>query len=231
MALESGIWSTKSVAELLLERKNKAKEHNTNVQSYKDSIEDLKHFTKAENLEKILTDKSTNSDMNKIMEFHPVFFDEESGNNRESGVKELKRYLEEEVKAQTSLCEKTQKYLEDLTKELNARKEIEETKNTFIPIISFYSPILFRVFLTIFSLCIYFKLIDFNINYWIFDLPEVVIPTIITSVVLFVWEYYRFYNGIRKYYNIFKLIYMFCVFCKNKLYYYYKKIYSFYKKL
>jgi hypothetical protein len=82
-----------------------------------------------------------------------------------------------------------------------------------------YSSILFHIFLTIFTFCIYFKLIDFDLSYWIFYTPEVAIPTIITSILWFVWEYYRLYSKVRKYYKVGKIIYMFCK----------KKIYSLYK--
>ena len=78
-----------------------------------------------------------------------------------------------------------------------------------------------------FSLSIYLELIDFNIDYLYFHIPEVVIPTIITSTVLFIWEYYRLYSKVKKYYNIGKVIFMFC---KKKISFFYEKVYSFYKK-
>jgi hypothetical protein len=88
-----------------------------------------------------------------------------------------------------------------------------------IPFIPFatYSPIIFSISFTIFSFFIYFNLIDiYPIN---FDIPEIIIPPVITSVVLFIWEWCRFYSNIRKYYRISIMVYNFC---KKKI----KKIYT-----
>lgn len=231
--LVCGIWDNKSVSELMLEMRNKTQEHEENLGQFKTSLGAFKALRKAEDLDKMLPDKSKNWEMKKIMEFHETFFDEESGNTREQGIKQLKDYFIEETKAYQIKCSVSKKYLDDLKKEVETRalknKEgVEENKNTFIPIIPMHAPIIFRVLLTLFSFCIYFKLIDFNLNYLIPYIPDIVIPTIILSLVLFIWEYYRLYSKARKYYKVGKTTYMFC---KEKIYYLYQKIYSFYKNL
>jgi hypothetical protein len=171
--------------------------------------------------------------MNAIMKYYNSYFDEYSGNTREEGIKQLEGYLKEELDSSKHNISKLRKDMAEIKKEMDAKKAVEDAKkavednkNTFFPVIPMYSPSIFRIFLTIFSICISFKLIDFNLNYLIFHLPEVVIPTIITSVVLFAWECYRLYSKFRKYYKVGKIIYMFC---KKKIYSFYKKIYSFYK--
>jgi hypothetical protein len=230
--LVSGIWDKKSTSELLLEMSNKTKEHQDNMGQYQESLNTLKTFRKAENLDKALSKNSLsnpeqNVEMKRLIEFYSTFFDEDSGNTREEGIKQLRRYLIDEVKADQNEANLSKKYLDDIKKEIDIRKEvpknkeaIEENKNIFIPIIPMHVRILFRILLTFFSFGIYFKLIDFNLNYLIPYIPEVVIPTIFTSLVLFIWEYYRLYSKARKYYKVGKTTYMFCK----------KKIYSFYKK-
>ena len=115
-------------------------------------------------------------------------------------------------------CTKLKKDMDDIKRELDAKKAaedakitVEENKNTFLPIIPMHSITLFRVLLTIFSYFIYFKLIDINLSFLIFNLPEVVIPWIITIIAYFVWESYRLYSKVRKYYKAGKIIYMFCI--------------------
>jgi uncharacterized membrane protein len=148
--------------------------------------------------------------MKEIMEYYESYFDEDSGNTREEGIKQLQDYLEEEIKIHRDKTINVKKNIDEIQKELDTRKAVEENKNIFIPIIPMYNPIIFNIFLTIFSFCIYFNLIDFNLNYLILHIPDVVLPTIITSILLFVWEYYRLYSKVRKYYNIGKIIYIFC---------------------
>ena len=62
-----------------------------------------------------------------------------------------------------------------------------------------------RLFLRIFSLLISFNFINFDLNYLLVTIPEI---TIVTTIVLFVWEYYRLYSKIRKYCKIGKIIYI-----------------------
>lgn len=90
-----------------------------------------------------------------------------------------------------------------------------------------YSSIIFRIFLAVFSICISFNLIDFNLNYLICHLPNVVIPTIITNVVLFIWESYRLYSKFNKYYKLCKTI---ISYVKNNYKLYKKNICSLKKK-
>lgn len=232
MDLKSSGTNSKSIQELILERKSTVRELRRNTAEHNSIIDELHNLKKANDLDIILPDKTKNREMNKIMEFHESFFDEDSGNTREEGVEQLRAYLTEERKGYHKNHIDLKKKIKDLEEELDikkaAKKAAEENKNTFIPIIPMYSTIVFRIFLTIFLFCISFKLIDFNLNYLIFHLPDVAIPTTIISIVLFVWEYYRLYSKARKYYKVGKTIYMFC---KKKTYSFYNKISSFYNKL
>jgi len=91
------------------------------------------------------------------------------------------------------------------------KKTVVNTQNTFFAIFSIIPINIFttlRILLTIFSLIISFNFIDFN--WLILYLPKIAIPTILTTIVLFVWEYYRLYSKVRKYCKVGKLIYMFC---------------------
>jgi hypothetical protein len=175
----------------------------------------------AENLDMKLSDKSKNRAMNEIIESHISFFNEESGNTREEGIKQLQKHLEEKKFFFRNECTKIKNTINEIEKEQEMRRAVAENVNTFLPIITLYNPIIFRIFLTVFSFCLYFELIDFNITYFILYIPNVAIPTIIISIVLSLWEYYRFYSKIRKYYNFGKRIY---IFCKQKICYFYNKI-------
>ena len=235
--------------------------------------------------------------MNKIMTFYESFFDEDSGNTREEGIKELHDFLKGEVNLYKNKCAKIMKDIDDIRTEYYKKKDaeeniraeeykksidenkkpieenkkpieenkkpieenknpieenkkpieenkkpieenknpIEENKNpieenikTFLPIVPIYYYI-YRLFLIVFTFCISFKLINFDLNCLIFYLPDVAIPTIITSIMLFVWECYRFYSKIKKYYKIGKLIYM--VYNNINIKNIYKKIKFYYKKI
>jgi hypothetical protein len=254
VSLQSGVWENKSLKELFLELRKKSLEHNDKVLLYSSTKKDLTNLARAKYLDTKLPDKSTNGEMNVIMRYYNTYFDPDSGNTREEGIKQLQDYLKEELNTSKYNINKLRKDIDEIKKAMDAKKAvedakkpvedakkaIEDNKKTFFPIIPMYSPIIFRIFLTIFSICISFKLIDFNLNYLIFHIPEVVIPTIITSVVLFAWESYRLYSKFKKYYKLGKIVYMFCkkkihsfhkkiYYLYEKIYYFYEKIYSFYK--
>jgi hypothetical protein len=237
--LQSAVWDNLSLKELFLLFKRKGIEYNENVSLYNRTRKDYINFDKAKKLDTKISDKSKNGDMNEIIKYYNTYFDEDSGNSREEGIKQLEDYLKEELSSFKGNLTKikndideikkeiyAKKAVEDGKKEVDVKKAVEDNKNTFFPVITMYSPSIFCIFLTIFSICISFKLIDFNLDYLIYHLPEVVIPTIITSTVLFAWESYRLYSKFRKYYKVGKIIYMFC---KKKYILYKKKIYSFYK--
>jgi len=236
-ALNSSGWNLKSIQELIFERNKTIGEYNKNVAEFHNIADEIKNLNKAKDLDMKLPDKSKNWDMKKIMEFHASFFDEDSGNTREEGIEQLNSYLEEEKKGYRRNIMNIKIKFKEIEKELNIKKEAEEkikkaaeeNKNLFLPIIPMYSPIVFRILLTIFSFCISLKFIDFNLDYFIvhLPLPEIAISTTIISIVLFVWEYYRLYSKVRRYYRIGKIIYMFL---KKNIYSFYNKIYSFYKK-
>jgi hypothetical protein len=110
----------------------------------------------------------------------------------------LKDYLDGELNTHLYNLRKLKVNINELTKEINNKKEAEESakkaaekaaeeKNKiFIPIIpiNFNFTIFFRVLFSIFSFSIYFNIIDFNFIYLIFDVPYI-LPTLITSALLF----------------------------------------------
>ena len=169
--------------------------------------------------------------MKQIMKHYETYFDEDSGNTREQGIEQLEKYIKEEAESRFNEYEKLSKKMKDIKEEITKRREIEENQkaveenqNTFLsifPIITINSFSILRILLTIFSCLISFKCIDFNLNYLMLNIPEITIPIMLTSVVLFVWEYYRLYSKVRKSYKVGKIIY---IFCKDKLYPFYKKI-------
>lgn len=243
VALQCGGWDSKSIQELLLEMRKDIPEYKKSIEQNNSTYTELKTLLRAKDLDSKLPDKSKNWEMKKIMEFYDSYFDEDSGNTREQGIEQLEGYLREELKTHRNNYINLKNKLDEIKKVVDAKKAVEENKkaveedkkeveenkkavekneNTLLPILPII-PIncltIFRIFLTIFSFFITFKLIDFNLNYLIFHIPEVAVP-IITSIVLFVWEYYRFYSKVRKFYKVGKIIYMFCK----------KKFYSFYKK-
>nr|YP_010692857.1 hypothetical protein P1Q94_mgp10 [Periconia digitata]WCA44856.1 hypothetical protein [Periconia digitata] len=140
--------------------------------------------------------------MKKIMEFYESYFDEESGNTRQEGLDQVKEYLEEELKTRGNSLKNLQKNINELNKEITSKKEAEElarkelekaseeNKNLLIPMIPINFSFIFRVLLTIFSFSIYFNLFEFTI-------PDIILPGIIISMVLFLWECYRLYNRVK----------------------------------
>jgi hypothetical protein len=224
--LQSGFWSTKSNKELLSERTNKISEFRDNAAEGRGLVDILKKLHNASKLDEKLSDKSKNREMDELIRKYPAFFDEESGNNRKEGIDQLKNYLTEEENACKSKYHNLKKEIDEIIKELDRRKEVEETIKTFFPIISIHYTILFRIFLAIFSFCLFFNFLDFDLQNF-FSIPDIIIPTIITSTVYFLWKSYRIYSKMKNYYIICKRIYMYC---KKNVLFFYKKIYSFYKK-
>jgi hypothetical protein len=231
--LQSGIWDKNSIKELFLERQKSIKEYKDTLEDFNKSKEELNIVNRARNLENILKDKTQNQEMNRLMKFYESYFDEDSGNTRKQGIDQLKEYLDGELNTHLYNLRKLKVNINELTKEINNKKEAEESakkaaekaaeeKNKiFIPIIpiNFNFTIFFRVLFSIFSFSIYFNIIDFNFIYLIFDVPYI-LPTLITSALLFLWESHRFYSKVKKYYTIIKGIYMYC---KKKIFFIWKK--------
>ena len=113
--LVSGIWDNKSNSELLLELSNKTKENEDNRQQLSTSLEPLEILNrKPANLKEQL-------ELNRLMSFYSSFFDEDSGNTKEEGINQLKNYLDEESKLLRQKAYLSQKYLDDLKKEIDIR--------------------------------------------------------------------------------------------------------------
>ena len=119
------------------------------------------------------------------------------------------------------------KDIDEIKKELDSKQEVEQTIKIIFPIVSIHNPIIFHVLLSIFSFFIFFDFLGFDLKN-LFSIPNIIIPTIMTSTVYFLWKFYRIYSKIKNYYTISKRIY---IYCKKSISFFYKKIYSFYKKL
>jgi chaperonin cofactor prefoldin len=186
----------KNLDDIFSIRQKHIEQYKETVEEFKKSKEELNIINKARNLEDILSDKTKNAEMNKIMKFYGSYFDEESGNTRKEGIDQLKEYLEVELKTHENNIRKLQQNIKELNKDIDnkkeaieaAKKEVEkitENKNIFIPIIPMNITIIFRMLFAIFSFSIYFNFIDFNVINLIFNVPEIVLPTIISSTLLF----------------------------------------------
>jgi len=252
VGLQSTGWDTKSMQELLSEMKTNVKPYKKIIADYRATVEELKTIRKAKALDENLPDKSQNWEMKQIMKHYETYFDEESGNTRQEGIEQLEKYIKEEAESRFNIYKKLQTKMDEIKEEITKRREIEknqraaeenqraaeenqraaeenqraveENQNTFLsifPIITINSFSILRILLTIFSCLISFKCIDFNLNYLMLNIPEITIPIMLTSIVLFVWEYYRLYSKVRKSYKVGKIIY---IFCKEKVYPFYKKI-------
>ena len=187
VGLHSG-FSSKSISDLLSEKKSTAALYKENKEEYVSLYRDLKDARKAKLLENKVTDKTQNRGIEQMTETYPHFFDEDSGNTRMEGITQLEQYLKDELSVVSKNRKELKETLEQINKELDARKVAKETANTFFPFIALYSTGFFPIFLTMFSFCIYFKLIDLD-YYLNFDLPNIVLPnivlpTIITSTIL-----------------------------------------------
>lgn len=104
MGLQSGLWDAIPFNQLVVERRNrvilftnKRTLYNEVVKDCKYRNEELNNFIKAIGLDNILKDKEKNSDLLKIMKDYGSFFDEDSQNTKEEGIKQLKEYLVEEL--------------------------------------------------------------------------------------------------------------------------------------
>lgn len=182
MTLQSGIWSDKSITELLSSKARIAEKLHESKNELDGLHSDLKDLRKAKIVSRVAVD-SKNGPLKTMKEAYPEYFDDESENNTTEGIDQLGRYLSSEISAQKKNRVELKKKYDEIKEALEAKKAVEENTNLIIPFTTF-SPIIFSIFLSIFSFCIYFKLIDtYLIN---FDMPEIIIPTIITSTVLFI---------------------------------------------
>ena len=99
--------------------------------------EDLKLIRKAERLDSILVDKSKNNEMLQVVNHFSSFFDEDSGNTREEGIIQVKKYLKEEIaKNKSQIGEGSSKSTEDNTPTSTPRSESPKPdKSYFAPVI------------------------------------------------------------------------------------------------
>ena len=100
VCLQSGVWSNKSIPELLSEKDSIAKEFKDTKYELKGLNTDLKDLRKAEVVNRVAED-SKNGPLKIMKEAYPTYFDEESGNTTREGIHELESYLKEEI----SVCE------------------------------------------------------------------------------------------------------------------------------
>lgn len=225
--------SNKSIPELLSERKNKFNEFKENLDEFNNVKTNLKNLKKAIDLDSVLPDKTKNWEMKQIMKFYEHFFDEDSGNTREEGIKQLNGYLWDEHKTYKNKLDTLKTRIQDIEKEVRSRKELKPDNTSVIdknqiiyPLIPIFIHIRFliQILFTILSVSITLNLIDLNIIdyiHWILDLDiftlyNIYIHPYVFIIALLLWEVYRIYNKTIKYYRIIKYIY---IFSKKKYYY------------
>lgn len=181
--LQSGFWGNKSISELVSAKKRLAEESKDNKYELEGLSSDLKGIRQAKVVSNVV-EEPRNRALTEMRNAYPEYFDEDSGNTTKEGMDQLENYLKQEVTVYENKRSELKKNYDEVKKVLEEKKAVEENKNMVIPFITVYCPIIFSIFLTIFSFCIYFKLIDiYPLNFY---MPEIVIPTIITSTVLFV---------------------------------------------
>ncbi|WP_431998964.1 hypothetical protein, partial [Streptomyces fungicidicus] len=149
VGLQSGLWDSKSTDELLLELKKFNALFKSTAKEYNLSFKELDLLNRAISLDSKLTDKSKNGEMNKIMHHYATYFDEESGNNRDTGIKEVHEYLTGELNSHLNKHKNIKIKIENIKKEIDKRNTPEEYKKgvessqnslpllTIIPINSF----------------------------------------------------------------------------------------------
>jgi len=93
--LQSGFWSSKSVAELALEKEKAEVYYEESARDFNILHSKYLELKQAEDLDMKLSDVSKNRGMNDIIESNRSFFNKESSNNREEGIKELKKDIEQ----------------------------------------------------------------------------------------------------------------------------------------
>jgi hypothetical protein len=164
VALVSGGEYTKSIREITLELTKNISLHKDSYHRFKSVEYDLKMLEKAKSLDDKLPDKTKNREMQKIIEYYDSYFDEESGNRREEGIKQVHEYLKEEAKSHFNSYNNIKMKIANLQKELAERKAVEgnqklveeskkkvveDTKNSFslLPIIPINSFTVFRILL------------------------------------------------------------------------------------
>jgi hypothetical protein len=182
VTLQSGVWSNKSIKELESIKNEAAKKFFNANEEYKGLGTDLKDLRKAKTVNAV-AEESKNGPLKEMKEAYPSYFDEESGNTTTKGMNELENYLRSEISVYKNKRIELKKNYDEIKEALEAKMAVKDKINFIFPFIT-NSPTLFSVFLKILSFFIYFELIDiFIIN---FDMPEIVIPTIITSTVLLI---------------------------------------------
>lgn len=72
-------------------------------EAFYESERELRLFNRAKALDDKLLDKSKNGEMNEMIKFYASFFDEESGNDREQGIKKVQDYLTGEAQSKTAI--------------------------------------------------------------------------------------------------------------------------------
>lgn len=83
---------------------------------YKENKEQLRILEKFSKIDSVITDKSTNTELAKIMEHYNSYFDEESGNTKEEGINQLKEYLKQEKDASANTYKKATEEASELKK-------------------------------------------------------------------------------------------------------------------
>ena len=106
LPLHSASFNNKNALDKLTQNKSECKD------DMKEAHAALKSLIDAIKLDKILKDKSKNNSMEKIMSFYEEFFDEDSGNTKEEGLKQLHQELLDDFHHKKKLYEEAKLKLE-----------------------------------------------------------------------------------------------------------------------
>ena len=131
LSLQSGVWDKKSSKELVLEKNKLLDEHSKSIDQFRSAKDELLQFLEAKKLDSKLPDKSKNSQMNEVMKFYESYFDEDSGNTREEGIKQLEEFLRGEVKTYGKISHNIMDNIKEIKDIVDNRwKKLEELRKT-----------------------------------------------------------------------------------------------------
>jgi len=114
----------KNLGKILSEKKHE-------LMDAKDALEIL---NKALDLDKKLSDKTKNSEMNRIIEYYSHFFDEESGNNRKQGIKQVLQELKQDFRVKNIAYNKAKQDFEKV-RNSSAAEASNINSSNILPII------------------------------------------------------------------------------------------------
>jgi len=224
----------------LIQDKNKCKDEMAQAH---EAVQDI---VKAVRLDKMLPDKSQNKSMRDIMAHYKEYFDEESGNTKQEGLKQIYEELSKDFNLKLEKYKKAKKRFDEfnISSQYICPILISGNINLILPFFKYILPYI-TLLLSIISLVIS---IGFTFNYnillyipdFIWNIYNYVIDFIKYEIVLtlptLIWSYYTLCKKYKRYFNIsINITYKIYYFLKNYyiiIYIYYiKNIYKFFKNI